>query len=162
LGITSLKDMKQNGTTKQLCHQTEIHRLIRRNALIMLNSSPTPRLFEDSMAETIFDKILARQIPAQIVFEDQHVIAFKDISPQARVHVLVVPKKKARNLSELQQWQASEVGLFFQKVAEVADLLGLKETGYRTVLNTGEQGGQSVDYIHAHILGGEALSGRFA
>ncbi len=114
------------------------------------------------MADTIFDKILAKQIPANIVFEDQDVLAFKDISPQARIHVLVIPKKKARHLGELRQWRPEDVGIFFQKVAQVADHLGLGQTGYRTVLNTGDQGGQSVDYIHAHILGGEALSGRFA
>jgi histidine triad (HIT) family protein len=115
-----------------------------------------------NMADTIFDKILTKQIPAHIVFEDEDILAFKDISPQARVHVLVIPKKKARNLSELRQWNPEEVGVFFQKVALVAEHLGIKQTGYRTVLNTGDQGGQSVDYIHAHILGGEALSGRFA
>lgn len=114
------------------------------------------------MSDTIFDKILAKQIPAQVVFEDDDVLAFKDISPQAKIHVLVIPKKKARNLNELRNWQAQEVGQFFQKVAFVADKLGLAANGYRTVLNTGREGGQSVDYIHAHILGGESLSGRFA
>ena len=114
------------------------------------------------MAETIFDKIIARQIPAQIVFEDQDVLAFKDISPQAKIHVLVIPKKKARNLTELRAWDSRDVGIFFQKVAAVAEHLGLADKGYRTVLNTGNEGGQSVDYIHAHILGGEALSGQFS
>lgn len=114
------------------------------------------------MSDTIFDKILAKQIPAQIVFEDNDVLAFKDISPQAKVHVLVIPKRKARNLNELRQWTPSEVGTFFQKVAMVADQLGLAGNGYRTVLNTGREGGQSVDYVHAHILGGECLSGKFS
>lgn len=114
------------------------------------------------MSDTIFDKILAKQIPAQVVFEDDDILAFKDISPQAKIHVLVIPKKKARDLNELRKWQPQEVGLFFQKVAFVADKLGLAASGYRTVLNTGREGGQSVDYIHAHILGGESLSGRFA
>ncbi len=114
------------------------------------------------MTETIFDKILARQIPVQIVFEDKDVLAFNDISPQAKVHVLVIPKKKARNLTELQTWTAQDVGCFFQKVGLVAVHLGLDRSGYRTVLNTGADGGQSVDYVHAHILGGEPLSGNFA
>lgn len=113
------------------------------------------------MSDTIFDKILAKQIPAQIVYEDQDVLAFKDISPQAKIHVLVIPKKKARNLTELRTWSPEEVGTFFIKVAHVADQLGLTSSGFRTVLNTGREGGQSVDYIHAHILGGESLSGRF-
>jgi histidine triad (HIT) family protein len=114
------------------------------------------------MPDTIFDKILAKTIPAQIVFEDLDVMAFKDISPQAKVHVLVIPKQKARNLSELREWNAGDVGKFFQKVAAVAAHLGLADKGYRVVLNTGQEGGQSVDYIHAHILGGEPLSGNFA
>ena len=114
------------------------------------------------MQETIFDKILAKTIPAQIVYEDQDVMAFKDIAPQAKVHVLVVPRQKARNLTELKSWNTSDVGTFFQKVAGVAEHLGLVEKGYRVVLNTGQEGGQSVDYIHAHILGGEPLSGNFA
>jgi histidine triad (HIT) family protein len=112
--------------------------------------------------ETIFDKILAKVIPAQVVYEDDHVLAFKDISPQAKVHVLVIPKKRARNLSELQDWDARDVGLFFQRVAAVAEHIGIAKNGYRTVLNTGREGGQSVDYVHAHILGGESLSGHFA
>jgi histidine triad (HIT) family protein len=114
------------------------------------------------MSDTIFDKILAKQIPAQIVYEDNDVLAFRDISPQAKVHVLVIPKKKARNLNELRSWRPEDVGIFFQKVASVAEQLGLAGSGYRTVLNTGHEGGQSVDYVHAHILGGESLSGRFA
>jgi histidine triad (HIT) family protein len=114
------------------------------------------------MSETIFDNILARKIPAQIVFEDDDVLAFRDISPQAKTHVLVIPKTKARNLNELRAWKSESVGVFFQKVALVAEKLGLKDSGYRTVLNTGNEGGQSVDYIHAHILGGEQLSGQFA
>lgn len=114
------------------------------------------------MSDTIFDKILAKQIPAQVVFEDHDVLAFKDISPQAKVHVLVIPKKKARNLNELRHWKPEDVGNFFHKVAMVAEHLGLAQSGYRTVLNTGNEGGQSVDYVHAHILGGECLSGKFA
>jgi histidine triad (HIT) family protein len=125
-------------------------------------SSPGTALGEHFMAETIFDKIIARQIPAQIVFEDSDVLAFKDVSPQAKIHVLVIPKKKARNLSEMRSWNPQDVGVFFQKVAMVAEHLGIPEKGFRTVLNTGQEGGQSVDYIHAHILGGESLSGNFS
>lgn len=113
------------------------------------------------MAETIFDKILRREIPASIVYEDEDVLAFKDISPQAPIHVLVIPKKKATDLSDLRNWESREVGVFFQKVALVADKIGVNKAGFRTVLNTGVDGGQSVNYVHAHILGGEPLSGRF-
>ena len=113
------------------------------------------------MTDTIFDKIIAKKIPANIVFEDEHVLAFKDIHPQAKVHVLVIPKKRARNLSEFRVWSAVDVGVFFQKVAHIAHELGLGDRGYRVVLNTGDEGGQSVDYVHAHILGGEPLGGNF-
>lgn len=113
------------------------------------------------MSETIFEKILRREIPAKIVYEDDEVLAFHDIAPQAKIHVLVIPKKNARNLGELRGWDVKQVGAFFQKVAAVAHQLGLENNGYRTVLNTGPDGGQTVDYIHAHILGGERLSGHF-
>lgn len=114
------------------------------------------------MAETIFDKILAKRIPAKIAFEDESVLAFHDIHPQAPVHVLVIPKKKLRSFHELNQWSAEETGLFMHKVAHVAQTLGLHPKGYRVVFNTGLEGGQSVDYIHAHILGGTPLNGAFA
>jgi histidine triad (HIT) family protein len=117
---------------------------------------------EYTVAETIFDKILKREIPASIVYEDDDILAFKDISPQAKQHILVIPKKKARNLTELRHWDSQQVGVFFQKVALVAEKVGMGQSGYRTVLNTGRDGGQSVDYIHAHILGGEQLSGHFS
>jgi histidine triad (HIT) family protein len=110
---------------------------------------------------TIFDRILARQIPAQIVFENEVVLAFKDINPQALVHVLVIPKKRAKNLSDLKDWNTVDIGLFFQNIALVAAHLGLDKTGFRTVLNSGSDSCQSVDYIHAHILGGEQLKGTF-
>jgi len=114
------------------------------------------------LTETIFDKILERKIPASIVYEDDDVLAFKDISPQAHTHVLVIPKKKAASLKDLKQWDSYDVGVFFQKVAMIAEKIGISDSGYRTVLNTGANGGQTVDYLHAHILGGEPLSGRFA
>ena len=113
------------------------------------------------MSETIFDKILAKQIPAKVVYEDQDVLAFQDVNPQAKVHVLVIPKRKAKSLNELREWPAEDVGRFFQKVAHVAHHLGVGAYGYRVVVNTGAGGGQSVDYVHAHILSGE-LSGDFA
>ena len=125
-------------------------------------ASSLARPKDDTVSETIFDKILRGEIPAKVVYEDDDVMAFHDISPQAKIHVLVIPKQKARNLNELKTWEAKHVGIFFQKVAMIADRLGLGKNGYRTVLNTGSDGGQSVDYIHAHILGGEQLSGRFS
>ncbi|MCX6124318.1 MAG: HIT domain-containing protein [Proteobacteria bacterium] len=114
------------------------------------------------MSETIFDKILARSIPAQIIFEDDDILAFRDIHPLAKIHILVIPKKKAGSFVEFQNWPAIEVGIFFQKVAMVAAHLGLSRDGFRIVMNTGLNGGQTVDYAHVHILGGESLSGGFA
>ena len=114
------------------------------------------------MNETIFDKILARKIPAQIVFEDDDVLAFRDIHPLAKIHVLVIPKRKAISFVDFQEWPPFEVGLFFQKVAKVAAHLGLARDGFRIVMNSGLNGGQTVDYAHVHILGGESLSGGFA
>jgi len=111
--------------------------------------------------ETIFDKILAKQIPANVVYEDDHVLAFRDINPQAKVHILVIPKKRAVHFGELLDWKEGEIGAYFKRVAKVAHQLGLPEQGFRIVLNTGKHGCQSVDYMHAHILGGENLAGNF-
>ncbi|MEY4630939.1 MAG: hypothetical protein RIQ81_1059 [Pseudomonadota bacterium] len=108
---------------------------------------------------TIFDKILAREIPAAIVFEDEHVLAFKDIHPQARVHVLVIPKRRAESLHDMARMKPEHVGEFMAAITRVASHLGLHEGGYRVVFNTGKDAGQTVFYVHAHILGGEALSG---
>jgi histidine triad (HIT) family protein len=109
---------------------------------------------------TIFDRILTGEISAAVVHSDDDVLAFKDIMPQAPIHILVIPKKRARNLSEAAEWSPETLGTFFKKVAQVAQKAGLLTGGYRVVLNTGRDAGQTVDYIHAHILGGEPL-GRF-
>ncbi len=108
--------------------------------------------------ETVFDRILARRQPARIVHEDEDVLAFHDIRPQAPVHVLVIPKRKVRAFADLAGRPDEEVGRFFRKVAEVASRLGLDGAGYRIVLNHGRHGQQSVDYLHAHILGGRQMT----
>jgi len=111
------------------------------------------------MAEdTIFDRILAKEIPSEAVYEDEDVYAFKDIEPQAPVHVLVLPKKKVERFSQLKERTDKEVGAFFRKVSAVAEKLGLEKEGYRVVLNNGAHGQQSVEYLHAHILGGRQMS----
>lgn len=107
---------------------------------------------------TIFDKIIAKEIPAKIAYEDDYVLAFHDINPQAPVHVLVIPKKKVRGFAELGTKSAQDVGEYMQRVAKVASELGLDGDGYRVVFNNGKNGQQTVDYIHAHILGGRKLS----
>ncbi|MBP6218511.1 MAG: histidine triad nucleotide-binding protein [Oligoflexales bacterium] len=110
-----------------------------------------------SKTDTIFDKIIRKEIPSKIVFENAHVLAFHDISPQAPVHVLVVPKKKLRGFAELAGVDPMEVGHFIQGVALAAKHLGLDEDGYRIVFNYGKDALQTVDYIHAHILGKRSM-----
>jgi histidine triad (HIT) family protein len=107
--------------------------------------------------ETIFDKILKNEIPAQVVFEDDDVLAFRDINPQAPTHVLVIPKTKWTSFAELQDADELAVGRFMKKVSLVASHIGLSESGYRVVFNHGRDGQQTVDYIHAHIIGGRSL-----
>jgi histidine triad (HIT) family protein len=108
-------------------------------------------------ADTVFDRILRRELPARIVHEDQTVLAFHDAHPQAPVHVLVIPKKKVADLDRLGELSSEEAGRFFQAVAGVARKLGLAERGYRVVINCGRDANQTVDYLHAHILGGRHM-----
>ena len=111
-----------------------------------------------SQEDTIFDKILTGSLEAEKVYEDEDVLAFLDIHPAAPQHVLVIPKKKLVSFAEFTEAQPEDLGVFVQKIALVAERLGLKEAGYRVVFNHGRDGGQTVDYIHAHILGGRPLS----
>jgi histidine triad (HIT) family protein len=110
------------------------------------------------MTETLFDKILQKKVPADIVFENEYVLAFKDINPQAPVHVLVIPKKKIKSFAELTKADTHLSGIFFQHVAIVAEKLDLVNSGYRIIINHGKHGQQTVEYIHAHILGNRQLN----
>ena len=110
------------------------------------------------MEVTIFDKILAGEAPADIVYEDKNVLAFRDINPQAPVHVIVIPRKKVQNFIELQNGDIQDAGVFFQSVSRVASSLDLDQNGYRIVLNCGKNGQQTVEYLHAHILGERQMS----
>lgn len=110
------------------------------------------------MEDTIFDKVIRKEIPAKIVFEDEDILAFHDINPQAPIHVLVIPKIKRLGFTALADCSPHEVGTFISKVSRVAKDLGLNQDGYRIVFNQGNHGQQSVNYIHAHILGGKQLS----
>lgn len=102
---------------------------------------------------TIFDKIIAKEIPANIVYEDEAILAFKDINPAAPEHTLVIPKKRIKGVANLEDMSDAEAGYYFKTIARVAKKLGLEEEGYRVVLNQGRDGGQTVFHIHAHILG---------
>lgn len=106
---------------------------------------------------TLFDRILAGEIPSTKVYENEHVFAFRDIEPQAPVHVLVIPKKKLPNLAEAAQTEPVQLGEFLKGVALTAAELGLDPEGYRMVINHGRNGLQTVEYLHAHILGGRML-----
>ena len=105
---------------------------------------------------TLFEKIIARQIPANIVHEDDDVIAFRDITPQAPTHVLVVPKKPIPMLADATEADAALLGKCLVVAAKVAKADGL--VGYRVVLNNGAEAGQSVFHIHFHVLGGRRMS----
>jgi len=109
---------------------------------------------------TIFHKILAREIPAEIVYEDDDVFAFKDIAPQAPVHVLFVPKQDFATLNDVPRDQPEIVGRLALAAAEYARAQGFAEDGYRIVMNCNGDGGQTVFQIHLHLLAGAPL-GRF-
>ena len=108
------------------------------------------------MADCIFCKIVAGQIPAQRIVEDEHALAFPDINPTAPVHVLVIPKKHVPSLSDTDDVEL--IGRVMNLAAAVAKQEGIDETGYRTVVNTREAAGQTVHHLHAHVLGGRAMA----
>lgn len=110
-----------------------------------------------SDAETLFERVVAGEIPADVVYEDETTFAFRDIRPQARVHVLVVPRKRYRNVAELAAADPQLLADVLTTSAKVAELEGLSESGYRVVFNTGGDAGQTVFHVHAHVLGGEQL-----
>ncbi|MCB1807196.1 MAG: histidine triad nucleotide-binding protein [Candidatus Competibacteraceae bacterium] len=109
------------------------------------------------MSETIFSKIIAREIPADIVFENDQVLAFRDINPQAPVHVLIIPKKPIATLNELADADAELVGQLFLAAKQIAADMGVAEAGYRTVMNCNRDGGQDVFHIHLHLLAGRQM-----
>jgi histidine triad (HIT) family protein len=108
--------------------------------------------------KTLFEKISAREIPAAIVYEDEFVLAFRDINPAAPTHVLIVPKKAIPRIAEAQAYDHELLGHLMLKAAAVAAQLGLDKTGYRLVINNGKDGGETVPHLHCHILGGRHLA----
>ena len=107
--------------------------------------------------KTIFKRIIDREIPADIVYEDDQCLAFRDVSPKAPTHVLVIPKKEIRSLDALADADADLLGHVWLVIRDLAKQLKLGN-GYRVVVNCGRDGGQSVDHVHFHLLGGRALS----
>jgi histidine triad (HIT) family protein len=110
------------------------------------------------MSKTLFEKIAAREIPAQIVYEDDLVFAIRDIKPAAPIHILLVPKKAIPRIAEAQPDDHRVLGHLLLKAAEVAKSLGLNTGGYRLVINNGPDAGESVPHLHLHILGGRHLA----
>jgi histidine triad (HIT) family protein len=110
------------------------------------------------MSANVFEKIIAREIPADIVYEDDLVVAFRDNNAKAPVHLLIVPRKNIPRLAEAGPDDAGVLGRLLLKAAEVAEKAGLKKTGYRLVINNGADAGESVPHLHCHILGGRKLA----
>ncbi|WP_456269783.1 histidine triad nucleotide-binding protein [Kushneria sp. AK178] len=107
---------------------------------------------------TIFSKIINREIKADIVYEDDDVLAFNDVNPQAPVHVLIIPKKEIATLNDLTEADTEIVGKLHLTAARIARDKGIAEEGYRVVMNCNEKGGQSVYHIHLHLMGGRSMS----
>ena len=107
---------------------------------------------------TIFEKIAAREIPARIAFEDEEVMAFHDVNPQAPVHVLIVPKRVIPRLAEATESDRPLLGKLILTAAKVARDLGMSESGYRVVINNGPDGGETVPHLHVHLLGKRSLA----
>src|SRR4051812_4538683 len=109
------------------------------------------------MSKSLFEKIAAHEIPANIVYEDDLVLALHDINPQAPTHVLIVPKKPIPRIAEAKPEDHQILGHLLLKAAEVADKLGLTKSGYRLVFNNGPHAGEAVPHLHCHIIGGRPL-----
>jgi histidine triad (HIT) family protein len=110
------------------------------------------------MSESIFSRIIKREIPATIVYEDEHVVGFQDVNPQAPVHVLFVPRRAIPTLNDLTAADAELVGRLTLAATGYAAREGFDQRGYRVVMNCNRDGGQTVFHIHLHLLAGRALS----
>jgi len=109
------------------------------------------------MSKTLFEKIIAREIPAKILYEDELVLAFQDIKPQAPTHVLIIPKKPIPRIAEARPEDGPVLGHLLLKAAALAKELGVGQTGFRLVFNNGPHAGEAVPHLHCHIIGGRAL-----
>ncbi len=109
------------------------------------------------MEDCIFCKIINREIPSSIVYEDGDIIAFRDVNPQAPVHILVIPKKHISSLIDLKEEDEFLIGKIFTVINKIAKQEGINKKGFRVIVNCGEDGGQEVKHLHFHILGGKKL-----
>ncbi|MFZ5391726.1 MAG: histidine triad nucleotide-binding protein [Patescibacteria group bacterium] len=109
------------------------------------------------MDQCLFCKISSREIPCDLLYEDEHIVAFKDINPKTPVHVLIVPKRHIKNINEISDTDTELIGKMFILAKKLAFDYQLSETGYRLVINTRSGAGQTVDHLHLHLLGGKIL-----
>src|SRR5579862_7806927 len=109
------------------------------------------------MSRTLFEKIVAREIPATIVYEDELVLGIRDINPQAPVHLLIFPKRVVPRIAEAGPDDGKLLGYLLLKAAELAEKAGLTKDGYRLVINNGQNGGETIPHLHVHILGGRHM-----
>ena len=107
---------------------------------------------------TIFTKIINREIPADIIYEDDEILAFNDINPQAPIHILIIPKKEIKTINDIHSEDTAIIGKLFLIAKKIAKQVDISEDGYRLVMNCNEYGGQSVYHIHLHLIGGRKLS----
>ena len=108
-------------------------------------------------AETIFSKIIRREIPADILYQDDFVTAFRDIAPQAKTHILIIPNKLIPTVNDVSEQDEQMLGRLFTVAAKLAKQEGIAEDGYRLIMNCNQHGGQEVFHIHMHLVGGEPL-----
>ena len=109
------------------------------------------------MEDCVFCKIINRELPSNIVYEDEEIIAFKDIAPVAPVHILVIPKKHISSLVDLKPEDEKVIGRIYSVINQIAEKEGVLNNGYRVIVNCGEDGGQVVKHIHFHLLGGKKM-----
>ncbi len=109
------------------------------------------------MEDCLFCKIVNGEIPSQKVYEDDQVLAFRDINPAAPIHILVIPKKHIRSLADMENGAEEIISKIYKTINEISEKEGFKENGYRVIVNCGKDGGQEVMHLHFHILGGKEL-----
>ena len=109
------------------------------------------------MEDCIFCKIIKGEIPSQKVYEDNEILAFKDINPAAPIHILVIPKKHISSLADMKDGDEQIIAKIYKKINEIAEQEGFKENGYRVIVNCGKDGGQEVMHLHFHLLAGKEL-----
>jgi histidine triad (HIT) family protein len=110
------------------------------------------------MSKTLFQKIIDQEIPGDIVYQDEHVVAFRDVNPQAPVHVLIVPRKPIPRIAASEPSDHAVLGHLLLKAAQIARSLDVETSGYRLVINNGPDAGEAVPHLHLHLLGGRKMS----